>query len=137
MTSTDPSHPDTVRALRDVRRLVLAYLGLSVATLVAALALRDHHDAVNSAVWIRGTAAAASAAFALALTGRAARGSHRAYRRLRIVSAVLVAAVVAIIAAPGTFPVWMKVEQGLCGLALLGVAVLVNGRRLRTLFRTV
>ncbi|MGW1176565.1 hypothetical protein ACWD4P_22965 [Kitasatospora sp. NPDC002543] len=134
MTSTDLQHPDTRRAFRTVRWLVLAYLGLSVVTLAAALALRDHHAMVNAPVLVRGTIVVASALFTLLLTVRAANGSRGAFRRLRIVSAVMLVAIAAIIALPGAFPVWMKVEQGVCGLALLGVAAVVNGRHLRSLF---
>lgn len=134
MTSTDLRHPDTRRAFRTLRRLVLAYLGLSVATLAAAIALRDHHAVVNEAVLVRGTIVVASAALTLLLTARAANGSRGAFRRLRILSAVMLVAIAVIIALPGTFPVWMKVEQGICGLALLGVAATVNGRHLRSLF---
>jgi hypothetical protein len=36
-------------------------------------------------------------------------------------------------ALPGTFPLWMKVEQGVCGFLLPGVIGIVNGRRLRSL----
>ncbi|MFJ9844027.1 hypothetical protein ACIRYZ_26915 [Kitasatospora sp. NPDC101155] len=136
MTSTDLHHPDTRRAFRTVRRFVTAYLGLSVLTLAAAFALRSHTDVVTPAVWIRGTLVVASAAVTLLLAVRAAGGSRGAFRRLRILSAVMIAAIVAIIAVPGTFPVWMKIEQGLCGVALLGVAVVINGRQLRTLFAT-
>jgi hypothetical protein len=134
MTSTDPQHPDTRRAFCTVRLLVLAYLGLSVVTLAAAIALRDHHTLVNPAVLVRGTIVVASAALTLLLTVRAANGSRSAFRRLRILSAVMLVAIATIIALPGTFPVWMKVEQGVCGLALLGVAAVVNGRHLRSLF---
>ncbi|MFF2144787.1 hypothetical protein [Kitasatospora sp. NPDC058190] len=136
MTSTDLHHPDTRRAFRTVRRFVTVYLGLSVLTLAAAFALRSHTDVVTPAVWIRGTIVVASAAVTLLLAVRAAGGSRGAFRRLRILSAVMIAAIVAIIAVPGTFPVWMKIEQGLCGVALLGVAVVINGRQLRTLFAT-
>ena len=46
----------------------------------------------------------------------------------------MVAAIAVIITLPGTFPLWMKIEQGVCGLILLGVVLIVNGRRLRSLF---
>ncbi|MFD5468113.1 hypothetical protein ACFWIQ_35680 [Kitasatospora sp. NPDC127059] len=134
MTSTDLHHPDIRRAFRTVRRCVAAYLGLSAATMVAAFALRSHTDLITPAVWIRGILVLAGAAVTLLLTVRAAGGSHGAFRRLRIISGVMLVAIAAIIAVPGVFPVWMKIEQGLCGLALLGVAVVINGRRLRTLF---
>lgn len=53
---------------------------------------------------------------------------------MRIVSGVMVGAIAVIIALPGSFPLWLKLEQGVCGLLLLGVVALVNGRRLRSLF---
>ena len=46
----------------------------------------------------------------------------------------MVVAIAVIIALPGTFPLWMKIEQGVCGLILIGVAVIVNGRHMRSLF---
>ncbi len=46
----------------------------------------------------------------------------------------MVAAIVVIVAPPGTFPPWLKLEQAACGLLLIGVVVLVNGRRLRSSF---
>ncbi|HEX4724091.1 MAG TPA: hypothetical protein VH333_16360 [Pseudonocardiaceae bacterium] len=120
-------------ALRGVRTLVLTYLGISALTLVAIVLLRDNSAVVNSVVWVRGTIVVASALLTLSFTVRAARGSHRAYRRLRIVTAVMVVAIATIIALPGTFPLWMKLEQGVCGLVLLWVVVIVNGRHLRSL----
>lgn len=114
--------------------LVGGYLGISVATLVAIVLLRNHTAIVNSAVWIRGTIVVASALLTLSFAARAARGSRGAYRRLRIISVVMVVAIATIIALPGTSPMWMKVEQGVCGLLLIGVAVLVNGRHMRSLF---
>jgi hypothetical protein len=121
-------------ALRGAKALVLSYLTISALTLIGIVLLRNHPEIVNSAVWIRGTIVVASALLTLSFTARAARGSRRAFLRLRIVSAVMVVAIATIIALPGTFPVWMKIEQGVCGLLLLGVVALVNGRHLRSLF---
>jgi hypothetical protein len=42
--------------------------------------------------------------------------------------------VVVILALPGTFPLWLKLEPGVCGLLLLGVVVSVNRSRIRSLF---
>ena len=53
---------------------------------------------------------------------------------MRIVSAVMLAAIVVIIALPGTFPVWMKIEQGVCGVLLLGVCLIAYGKGLRASF---
>ena len=96
--------------------------------------LRDDAAEVNAAVWTRGVIVVASALLTLTFTVRAARGSRRAYLRLRIASAVMVVAIAVILALPGTFPLWMRIEQGVCGLLLLGVVVVVNGRRLRASF---
>jgi hypothetical protein len=128
------NHPRTRSAFRSVTILVGAYLFISVLTLVAAIVLRNDAAVVNAAVWIRGTIVVASATLMLLFVVNASRGSSRAFLRLRLVSAIMVVAIAVIIAIPGTFPLWMKIEQGVCGLILLGVVALVNGRRLRSAF---
>ncbi|WP_239134606.1 hypothetical protein [Rugosimonospora africana] len=130
------THADSRQAFRTVRMLTGGYLALSVLTIVAIALLRNHAALVNSAVWIRGTIVMVSSAFTFAFGARAARGSRGAYRRLRIIAAVMVAAITVIIALPGTFPMWMKLEQAVCGLLLLGVVAVVNGRQLRSVFAT-
>ena len=130
----DRSHPRTPAAFRRTKLLVGSYLGISVLALVATAVLRNHPAMVSSAVWTHVTIVVISALLMFAFTARAARGSARAYLRLRLASAIMVAAIAVIIALPGTFPLWVKIEQGVCGLILLGVVVLVNGRHLRSLF---
>jgi hypothetical protein len=63
-----------------------------------------------------------------------ARGSRLGYLGLRLESAIMFVAIVVIIALPGLFPLWMKIEQGVCGLLLLGVVVVVNSKPLRSTF---
>jgi hypothetical protein len=121
-------------AFRSVKALVGCYAGVSVLALLAIVLLRNHTADVNSAVWTRGTIVVVSALVTVALTLRAERGSRRAYLRLRIISAVMVVAIAVIVSLPGTFPIWMKLEQGLCGLLLIGVVVLVNGKDVRSQF---
>ena len=118
--------------LRRARLLLALYLVVCVATLVALVPLRDHAGLVNPAVWVRGTIVAASALLMTALAARAARGSRPALLRLRIVSAIVLAAIVVIVALPGTFPLWFKVEQAACGLLLAAVVTLINTRSART-----
>ncbi len=130
----DLDHPRTRSAFRGVLVLVGCYLGLCVLTLVAAVLLRNHHDLVTDAVWVRGTIVLASAILTLLFARGAARGSRRAYLRLRIVTAVMVVAIAVIVSLPGLFPMWMRIEQVGCGLLLLGTVVIVNGRRLRALY---
>lgn len=125
---------DTTPAFRAAKLLAGGYLLLSVLTLAAIVLLRDDSSAVNAAVWIRGTIVAVSALLTYLFAVRAARGSRRAYLRLRIVSAVMVVAIVVIVALPGTFPLWLKIEQSVCGVLLLCLVAIVNGRRARSAF---
>lgn len=119
---------------RTVRTLIALYLTLSVATLAIAYLLRGDTSEVNTAVWIRGGIVAASAVVLHLSAGAASRGSHRAYRRLRVLASVMVVAIVVIVAVPGTFPLWMKIEQGICGFLLLYVLTILNGRTVRGQF---
>jgi hypothetical protein len=130
----DLTHPRTLRAFRTIRRLVLGYLAVSVAALVAIVLMRDDAAEVNSAVWTRGIIVVVTAVLMAGFTARAAQGSRAAYRRLRIVSVVTPVAIAVIIASPGPFPVWLKIEQGVCGMVMAAVAVVANGGHLRGLF---
>ena len=123
--------PSAEAAFRRLTLLVGGYVAISAMTLVAIFLLRCDAAAVNSAVWTR---VALSALLTVTFTVRAARGSRRAYLRMRIFSAVMLAAIVVIIALPGTFPVWMKIEQGVCGVLLLGVCLIGYGKGLRASF---
>src|SRR4051794_32991349 len=96
-----------------VKRLIIAYVLLCLAAVAGIVALRDDPALVTPAVWGRGTLAAASAVLIGAFTLRAARGSRPAFRRLRIASAIVLIAIAVIVALPGGFPAWFRVEQGL------------------------
>jgi hypothetical protein len=61
-------------------------------------------------------------------------GRRRAYIFLLIASAVMLAAVVLIVSLPDDFPIWFKIEQGVCGLFLLGIVFIANGGRIRSVF---
>jgi hypothetical protein len=135
--SLAPEHlhyPHSLKAVQRVRLLVGCYLGISVLTMAAVVLLRNNTAIVTPAVWVRGTIVVASAGLSTFFAGQMARGSRGGYLRLRLVSAIMLAAIVAIIALPGTFPLWLKLEQGICGLFLLGVVLIVNGKQLRSTF---
>lgn len=133
MSTLNLDHPRTLNAFRNIKRLVAGYLAIGVLALVAIVLLRNNAAEVNSAVWTRSVIVVITAVLLLTFTVRAARGSRGAYRRLRIVSIITPVAIAVIIAVPGAFPLWMKIEQGLCGLVMIGVAAIVNGRHLRSL----
>ena len=128
------SQPNTAAAFRKIKLLVGGYAGISLLGVVAIVLMRQHPAEVNSAVWVQGIVVAASALVAFNVAARAARGSRWAYRRLRILSVVVVAAIAVKVALPGTFPLWVKAELGVAGLFMIGVAVLANSSQLRSLF---
>ncbi|WP_326568798.1 hypothetical protein VSH64_44815 [Amycolatopsis rhabdoformis] len=134
VSSEDLQHPRSVSAFRTARLLVVAYLTLSVLTVVAVVLLRNNVTMVTDAVWVRTVIVVASALLTFSFTVRAARGSRRAFLRLRLTSGIMLVAIVVIASLPGAFPVWLRIEQGACGLILLGVVLIVNGRHLRSLF---
>ncbi|MEV6900455.1 hypothetical protein [Amycolatopsis sp. NPDC051372] len=128
------NHPRSLSAFRTTRLLVIAYLTLSVLTVGAVVLLRNNSAMVTDAVWVRTVIVVASALLTLSFTLRTSKGSRRAYLRLRFVTAIMLVALVVIAALPGAFPVWLRAEQGVCALLLLGVVLIVNGRHVRSLF---
>lgn len=121
-------------SLRRARLLVGGYLALSAATLAAVVVLSAEHVAVPDAVWVRTVIVVATGALMFGFATRAVRGSRGAFVRWRIAAAVMVAAIVVIVAIPGAFPVWLRVEQGVCGLLLVAVVVLISSRSARAAF---
>lgn len=105
----------TLGPMKTTRVLVGSYLTLSILTVVAVFLMRHHAGLVNPAVWVRTCIVAASAALMMSLVIREAR------KRLRIVSTVMLVAIAVILAVPGDFPLWLKLEQAICGLLLVGV----------------
>jgi hypothetical protein len=119
---------------RTAKMLVGAYVVLSVLTLAAIVVLRNHPDLVTDAVWVRATIVVLSSLLTFSFTRQAAKGSRRGYLRLRLVSAIMFVAIVVIVALPGAFPVWLRLEQAVCGLLLLGVVIEVNSSSVRAAF---
>jgi hypothetical protein len=128
------TQPSTAAVFRKIKLLTGGYLAISALAVGAIALMRNHPAEVNSSVWTHGIVVAASALGAFIVANLAARGHRGAYRRLRILSVVVVVAIAVIIALPGSFPLWMKAEQGVAGLLMAGVAVLANSRQLRSLF---
>jgi ABC-type nickel/cobalt efflux system permease component RcnA len=125
----------THNAFRSIQILVASYLVVSIGTVVAAILMRDDPALVNTAVWIRGSIVVATSILMWFFVRGAARGSSKAYLRLRIASAVMVVAIAVILTVPGPFPLWMKLEQAVCGVVLLVVVILVNQKSVRASFR--
>ncbi len=114
--------------------LLAGFVAVSLAMELVLVTLSVLGSAVDGAVWTRCSAVLASSVVLLLLTIGAARGSRSAWIRIRIISVVVVAAVVVIVSIPGFLPTWVRIEQGVCGGLVLPVAILVNMGRTRALF---
>jgi len=129
-----PQYPRRQAAFGAVKLLLGSYLGVSVLTLAAAILLRGNAAIAPIAVLVRGTIVVGHALINLLFAARMSRGSRIGYRLLRLSSAAMVVAIVVIIAIPGDFPVWFKIEQGCCGLLLLGVVIVAFSKPVRSVF---
>lgn len=118
--------------LNTVVKLLTAFLVISVSTVVAVVLMRHTPALVTTAVWVRTPLVAASAAVLLLFARRAAAGNRSSFRRLRIISMVVLAAIIGVVAWPGAFPVWLRVEQAVCGVIMLSVVALTNRRVVRS-----
>lgn len=129
-------HSDAARrtAFRPILILLAGFLVVSVAMEAVLLVQSASGTVVDTAIWIRCSLVLASSIILLLFSSGAARGSRTAWLRLRIISPVVVAAVVVIVSIPGFLPDWVRIEQGVCGALVLPVAILVNLPRIRAHF---
>jgi cytochrome bd-type quinol oxidase subunit 2 len=126
--------PEARRAFRIVKRWILVYWGVAVAALLAAIVMHDDAAEVNVNVWSRCAVVVVSAGLLYLFAVLASRGRRRAYRRLRIISIVVPIGIIAIVISPG-YPIWMRIEQIVCGLVVIRLAVAINSKHLRRLFQ--
>lgn len=117
-----------------VRRLLVVLFVISLAAVVFAIVMSGRSDLVNAVVWIRSIAVVAAAVILYGFAMLAERGRVWAYRRLRLLAYLIPCGVVLLIAAPGEFPLWIKIEQGVCGAVILAVAILLSRSRVRAAF---
>jgi hypothetical protein len=109
---------------KPIKVLIACYIGLSALGFAAAVLLRDQPQLVNTAVWVRSSIVLVTSVLTYLFAERASRGDRRSLLRLRVVTIVVPLVIVGLIVLPDPFPVWMKVQQGLCGLVLAGAAIL-------------
>ncbi len=122
-------------ALRPVLVLLAGFLIVSTAMLAVLGTTTVNGGSVDTAVWIRCWFVLASAIVLNLAAVFAARGSRASWIRLRIISPLVVVAVIVIVSIPGFLPDWVRIEQVVCGLLVLPVSILVNLARTRRLFR--
>ena len=140
-TSSSPgisSSPGTTVADRTVFRPVLillaGFLVVSAVMEVVLIALSATGGPIDSTVWTRCSLVLGSSIILLLFAFRAARGSRSYWLRVRIISPIVVTAVVVVVSIPGFLPDWVRVEQGVCGVLVLAAAILVNLPRARAHF---
>lgn len=129
---------DTTRALPSttmLKGLLTAYVAVCALTVLGEIAAAATGVVIGSGSWIRTSVVLAVSVITVRIARAALRGSARSYLRLRILTAAQLVAVAVIVALPGAFPVWLRVEQTVCGLVLLGLVVVLNGARMRAAFR--
>jgi hypothetical protein len=121
-------------AFRPMLVLLAGFLAVSIAMEAVIVAESVAGASLDSAIWVRCSLVLASSIVLLLLAVAAARGSRAAWRRMSIISPIVVVAVIAIVSIPGFLPDWVRLEQGVCGALVLPVAILVNLPRVRALF---
>jgi hypothetical protein len=119
---------------RPVLVLLSGFLLVSVAMEAVLIVETLNGNAMDIAIWIRCSLVLGSSIVLLLLARFAARGSRPAWRRLSIIAPIVVIAVIVIVSIPGFLPDWVRVEQAVCGLLVLPVAIVLNLPRTRAHF---
>jgi hypothetical protein len=108
-----------------VKWLVGTYAVLSVLTVAAIITFSAVAPSlVNPEAQVRGVIVAATSVLTYVFATRAARGNQWALLRLRIIVAIILVAVVAVLFFV-PLPSWMVVEQAACGVLLAATALLI------------
>lgn len=113
-----------------------SYLTISLGAVVALIVLHNHKTQATQQAWVHGIIVATTALLMSTFARGAIRGKARAYLRLRIASTVMIVAIAVTTAIPGDFPMWMKIEQIVCGLLLVGLAVVLNRKSTKSIYST-
>jgi hypothetical protein len=134
LTPRRPAIAVRALAFRPILILLAAFTVVSCAMEAVLITQSTTGLDVDAAIWIRCSLVFASSVTLLLIALSAARGSRNAWIRLRIISAVVVVAVIVIVAIPGFLPDWVRIEQAVCGALVLPVAILLNLPRFSALF---
>jgi hypothetical protein len=118
-----------------ITTLVGGYIVISLGAVVALYIMRTNTEFASKEAWVHGVIIAITAIIMGILTRLAVMGNAKSYLRLRITTLILLFAIIATTAIPGDFPIWMKTEQVVSGLLLLGVVALLNHRKTRLAFK--
>ncbi|MEU0885275.1 hypothetical protein ABZ345_42350 [Lentzea sp. NPDC005914] len=134
MTKLTVTDPDAREKLDIAKKLLGGYAAVSVLTLLAIVVFSGNPDMVTDAVWVRGSILAVASLITFALGVSMAGGSRSNYRRVKIIASAQVVAVLVIESIPGSFPVWFKIANGVCGALLIIVVLITFARSVRAAF---
>jgi hypothetical protein len=125
---------EAARRFRVIRALCGIYLAATVVTL-GFLAWKNGDPALVTAdAWVHEIILLVFAVVLVRVAQRAQAGNRRAHLRLLIVGSVVPVASLVEALIPGLFPTWMRIEQGLYGVLLLGVVALAASPAVRRSF---
>lgn len=122
------------RQFRTIRAMCAAYLAATVLTIAFLAWKNNDRSLVTDHAWGHEVILLVFAVVLVLVARRAAEGHRRAYLRLRIVAVVVPVASLVVAAIPGFLPGWMRIEQVVYGLWLVGVAVLAHHPAVRSGF---
>ncbi|GAA0297975.1 hypothetical protein GCM10010302_40780 [Streptomyces polychromogenes] len=135
--TADPALLDTPAAqaaFATTRTAVTVYGALTTAALLAVAVVAATGHPVNPFMWTRVALLPLITLLLHRLATSTARGSHRAFERLRTLTVVFPVAIVGVDLIPGVCPWWYAALQTLCVLPALRIAVTLRGAALRTAF---
>ncbi|THA50660.1 hypothetical protein E6R62_25040 [Streptomyces sp. A1136] len=113
---------------------VKIYGTLTVAALLAVIAVASTGHMVNPFMWVRAILLPLIAVLLHRLTVSASQGSRRAFERLRGISVVFPFAIVGVDLIPGVCPWWYAAMQTLCVLPVVRIALTTRRAPLRAAF---
>ncbi|TQF02946.1 hypothetical protein E6W39_12615 [Kitasatospora acidiphila] len=108
---------------------ITVFGALSAAALVAVIALASSGHSANTFMWVRAVLLPVVAVLIHRLAVSAARGSRRAFDRLRALAVIMPIAIVGVDLIPGVCPPWYAAMQAVCVLPVVRVALLLRAAR--------
>lgn len=135
ITTEQLKYPESLAAFRLIKVLAGLYIGVNIAALMVIILLSNNTQLVNDVVWTRGIILTLTSFILLRFIFLLVRGSRKAYLLIRISTSILFVSVVVLLTIPNLLPLWMKVEQAICGILLLGIILGINNKHLRSLFK--
>jgi cytochrome bd-type quinol oxidase subunit 2 len=131
MEITTQTSTDAPAALSAAKRCTGVAIAFSSAALVAVAAVAASGQPVNTFMWVRAILLPLVAVLLHRLVGASARGSARAFDRLRTLSVIMPIAIVGVDLIPGVCPPWYTAVQAACMLPVLRLALLARFSALR------